>query len=83
MESFENTTLNDRKNELFTENGTLYCYCYFLSFLKNSQIRIQNNNWDTIIAMSQRSFGGAYQFVAPMSITYGLQECFSSKKIRI
>ena len=34
MESFENTTLNDRKNELFTENGTLYCYCYFLSFLK-------------------------------------------------
>ena len=54
-----------------------------LEDLKNSRIRIQNNNWDTIIAMSQRSFGGAYQFVAPMSITYGLQECFYSKKIRI
>ncbi len=54
-----------------------------LEELRNSRIRIQNNNWDTIIAMSQRSFGGAYQFVAPMSITYGLQECFSSKKIRI
>lgn len=51
-----------------------------LDNLKNSRIRIQNNNWDTIIAMSQRSFGGAYQFVAPMSITYGLQECFYSKR---
>ena len=40
-----------------------------LDNLKNSRIRIQNNNWDTIIAMSQRSFGGAYQLVGPMSIT--------------
>ena len=54
-----------------------------LDELRNSKIRVQNNNWDTIIAMSQRSFGGAYQFVAPMSITYGCMECFSSKKIRI
>lgn len=30
-----------------------------LEDLRNSKIRIQNNNWDTIIAMSQRSFGGA------------------------
>ena len=54
-----------------------------LDDLRNSTIRIQNNNLDTVIAMSQRSFGGAYQFVAPMSITYGLKECFSAKKIRI
>ena len=32
---------------------------------------MQVNNADTIIALAQRSFGGGYQFVAPMSITLG------------
>jgi len=51
--------------------------------IANSTIRIQDNNMDTIIALAQRSFGAAYQFVPPMSITLGLRECLSAHKIRI
>lgn len=51
--------------------------------LKNSSIRIQDNNLDTIITLGQRSFGAAYQFVPPMSITLGIKECLSSKKVRV
>jgi glucosamine-6-phosphate deaminase len=54
-----------------------------LDQLKNSDIRIQDNNIDTIIALSQRSFGAAYQFVPPMSVTLGMKQCLSAKKIRI
>ena len=54
-----------------------------LEQLKNSELRIQENNIDTIIALSHRSFGAAYQFVPPMSITLGIKECFSAKKVRI
>jgi glucosamine-6-phosphate deaminase len=51
--------------------------------LRTSELRIQENNIDTIIALAQRSFGAAYQFVPPMSITLGLKECLSAKKIRL
>lgn len=51
--------------------------------LRNSELRVQDNNLDTIIALAQRSFGSAYQFVPPMSITLGLKECLSAKKIRL
>jgi len=51
--------------------------------LRKSEIRIQENNLDTIIALGHRSFGGAYQFVPPMSITLGLKECLSAKKVRL
>jgi glucosamine-6-phosphate deaminase len=51
--------------------------------LRNSELRIQENNYDTIIALSQRTFGAAYQFVPPMSITLGMKECLSAKKIRL
>ena len=54
-----------------------------LDELRNSSIRIQDNNIDTIITLGQRSFGAAYQFVPPMSITLGIKECLSAKKIRI
>jgi len=54
-----------------------------LEELSNSTIRIQNNNLDTILALSQRTFGGGYQFVPPMSITLGVKECFSAKKVRV
>jgi glucosamine-6-phosphate deaminase len=54
-----------------------------LDDLRNSTIRIQNNNVDTLIALAQRSFGGGYQFAPPMSITLGLRECLSAKKIRV
>lgn len=51
--------------------------------LRNSSIRIQENNLDTIITLGQRSFGAAYQFVPPMSITLGIKECLSAKKVRL
>jgi len=51
--------------------------------LRNCTIRIQNNNVDTLIALAQRSFGAAYQFVPPMSVTLGLRECLSAKKVRV
>jgi glucosamine-6-phosphate deaminase len=54
-----------------------------LEELANSSIRIQENNLDTVLALAQRSFGGAYQFVPPMSITLGVRECLSAKKVRI
>lgn len=54
-----------------------------LDELRNASIRIQDNNIDTIIALGQRSFGAAYQFVPPMSITLGIKECLSAKKVRV
>ena len=54
-----------------------------LDELANSSIRVQDNNLDTILALAQRSFGGAYQFVPPMSITLGVKECLSATKVRV
>lgn len=54
-----------------------------LEDVANSTIRIQENNIDTIIALAQRTFGAAYQFVPPMSITLGVRECLSAKRVRI
>jgi len=54
-----------------------------LEDLAASTIRIQENNTDTVLALAQRSFGGAYQFVPPMSITLGVRECLSAKKVRV
>jgi glucosamine-6-phosphate deaminase len=51
--------------------------------LRNSSIRLQENNLDTIITLGQRSFGAAYQFVPPMSVTLGVKECLSAKKVRV
>jgi glucosamine-6-phosphate deaminase len=54
-----------------------------LADLSVSTIRIQENNIDTILALAQRSFGAAYQFVPPMSVTLGIRECLSAKKVRV
>ncbi len=54
-----------------------------LGDLANSSIRIQENNIDTILALAHRTFGAAYQFVPPMSITLGLRECLSARKVRV
>ena len=54
-----------------------------LEDITNCTIRIQENNIDTIIALAQRTFGAAYQFVPPMSITLGIRECLSAKKVRV
>jgi glucosamine-6-phosphate deaminase len=49
----------------------------------NSTIRVQENNVDTIMALAQRTFGAAYQFVPPMSVTLGVKECMSAAKVRV
>ena len=54
-----------------------------LDDVRNSTIRIQENNTDTIIALAQRTFGMAYQFVPPMSVTLGVKECLSARKVRL
>jgi glucosamine-6-phosphate deaminase len=54
-----------------------------LDELADSTIRVQENNVDTIIALAQRTFGAAYQFVPPMSVTLGMRECLGAKKIRL
>jgi glucosamine-6-phosphate deaminase len=54
-----------------------------LEDVRNSTVRIQENNPDTVIALAQRTFGSAYQFVPPMSVTLGIKECLSAKKVRL
>ena len=51
--------------------------------LRLSSIRIQENNPDTILALAQRTFGSAYQFVPPMSVTLGMSEILAARKIRL
>ncbi|GIF50430.1 glucosamine-6-phosphate deaminase [Asanoa ferruginea] len=51
--------------------------------LRASTARVQDNNLDTVIALAQRTFGGAYQFVPPMSVTLGLSEILPARKIRL
>jgi len=51
--------------------------------LRNSTVRVQENNLDTILALAQRTFGAAYQFVPPMSVTLGVKECLSANKVRL
>lgn len=54
-----------------------------LDDLRNSSVRVQENNWDTILALSQRTFGTAYQFVPPMSVTLGMREIRSARRVRL
>jgi glucosamine-6-phosphate deaminase len=54
-----------------------------LEEIARSTIRIQQNNADTVIALAHRTFGGAYQFVPPMSITLGMRECLSAARVRL
>ncbi len=54
-----------------------------LDELAASTIRVQENNVDTIVALAQRTFGAAYQFVPPMSVTLGMRECLAATKIRL
>ncbi len=53
-----------------------------LQDLAESTIRIQDNNIDTILALAQRNFGSAWQFVPPMSVTLGVRQCLSAASVR-
>jgi glucosamine-6-phosphate deaminase len=54
-----------------------------LEELAESTIRIQENNVDTVLALAQRTFGAAYQFVPPLSVTLGMRECLSARRVRV
>lgn len=54
-----------------------------LDDLRRSSIRVQENNLDTILALAQRTLGCAYQLVPPMSVTLGIRECLSARKVRL
>ncbi len=54
-----------------------------LDDVRHSTVRVQENNIDTIVALAQRTFGAAYQFVPPMSVTLGVSECLSARKVRL
>jgi glucosamine-6-phosphate deaminase len=54
-----------------------------LEEIRDSSIRLQENSPDTIIALAHRTFGAAYQFVPPMSITLGMRECLSARMVRV
>jgi glucosamine-6-phosphate deaminase len=54
-----------------------------LEELRSSSLRVQDNNLDTVLALAQRTFGAAYQFVPPMSVTLGIKECLSARKVRL
>jgi glucosamine-6-phosphate deaminase len=54
-----------------------------LEQLASSTVRVQDNNWDTVLALAQRTFGTAWQFVPPLSVTLGLKECLSARKVRL
>ena len=56
---------------------------FTLEGLADSTIRIQDNNLDTIVALAHRTFGAGYQFVPPMSITLGMRECLSARRVRL
>jgi glucosamine-6-phosphate deaminase len=51
--------------------------------LRSSTARVQDNNLDTVVALAHRTFGGAYQFVPPMSVTLGLREILAARRIRL
>jgi glucosamine-6-phosphate deaminase len=51
--------------------------------VRNSTVRVQDSNVDTIIALAQRALGTAYQFVPPMSVTLGVKECLAARKVRL
>jgi glucosamine-6-phosphate deaminase len=54
-----------------------------LDHIRNSTAHIRENNADTILALAQRNFGAAWQFVPPMCVTLGAKECLKAKKIRV
>jgi glucosamine-6-phosphate deaminase len=51
--------------------------------LRQSTARVQENNVDTVVALAQRTFGGAYQLVPPMSVTLGMREILAARRIRL
>ena len=54
-----------------------------LEQVASSTVRVQENNWDTVLALAQRTLGTAWQFVPPLSVTLGVKECLAAKAVRL
>ncbi|MFA6109017.1 MAG: hypothetical protein WDA75_09610 [Candidatus Latescibacterota bacterium] len=54
-----------------------------LEEVAGSTMRVQENNLDTILALAHRTFGAAWQFVPPMSVTLGVRECLAARRVRV
>lgn len=54
-----------------------------LDELRDSTVRIQQNNLDTVIALGQRVLGSAHQLVPPMSVTLGMRQILAARRIRL
>jgi glucosamine-6-phosphate deaminase len=50
---------------------------------RDAEMRVQNNNPDTVLALAHRNVGAAYQLIPPMSCTIGIKECLSARRIRV
>ena len=57
-------------------------YTVTLDDLRNSKTRLLHLNDDTIVALSQRNVGGCSHKVPPMTITMGMKDLLSAKRLR-
>ena len=57
-------------------------YTVTLDDMRNSKTRILHLNDDTLIALSQRNVGGCSHMVPPMTITMGMKDLLSAKRLR-
>jgi glucosamine-6-phosphate deaminase len=54
-----------------------------LAQLRSSTVRVQENSWDTMLALAERELGCAYQFVPPLSVTLGMKESMGARRVRL
>ena len=57
-------------------------YTVTLDDMRNSKTRILHLNDDTLVALSQRNVGGCSHTVPPMTITMGMKDLLSAKRLR-
>jgi len=58
-------------------------YTVTLEEMRHSKTRILHLNEDTLIALSQRNVGGCSHIVPPMTITLGMHDLLSAKRLRL
>ena len=64
----------------FCESPRRYSYRISLEEYANSKTRIVDLNEDTVVALSQRTFGGCYDRIPPRAVTIGFKIILSAKR---
>ncbi len=54
-----------------------------LEEFRDSTVRVQDNNVDTVIALGHRVLGAAHQLVPPMSVTLGMRQILAARRVRL